>query len=139
MEIDIQITERQRKALNDWCVANEMNMAEYLGKKVWDAFLVDKYGDLNDKVPKVADKKEKKKPEGVVMAPYELQLDNVVTITTPSEWCLREIQGQKIVPGRAEMNTDALSKFNVSEPTEEEAKKETKAKTPKKITLTPVK
>lgn len=119
MEIDIQITERQRNALNDWCIANGINMAEYLGKKVWEAFLVDKYGDLNDKVPKVADKKEGKTPEGVVMAPYVLQMDNIVTITTPTE-----------------TSTEQSERHEMQEKVENA---DTKPKTPKKITLTPVK
>lgn len=77
--------------------------------------MVDKYGDLNDKVPKVADKKDEKEPEGVVMAPYDLQVENVVTISTPKE------------------------ETHVKEEAKVEITPIPKQKTPKKIPLTPVK
>ena len=132
MEIQIKLTERQYKTLNDWCVANNIDASEYLGKKVWEAFMVDKYGDLNDKVPKVVDKKEEKEPDGVVMVPYDLQTENVVTITTPKE-INDERYKNKDVEGKF------YEKFNVSESSKTEEKKEATPKTPKKIPLTPVK
>lgn len=132
MEIQIKLSEHQYKTLNDWCVANSIDTQEYLGKKVWEAFLVDKYGDLNDKVPKVVDKTDKKKPEGVIMAPYELQLENVVTITTP-----KEINDERYM--NKEVECKFYEKFNGSESSKTEEKKEATPKTPKKIPLTPVK
>lgn len=143
MEIQVKLTERQYKILKDWCVANNIDTAEYLGKKIWEAFMVDKYGDLNDKAPKVVDKKEEKEPEGVVMAPYELQLENVVTITTPKELPTEETKDISERYKNKKMDSNTVSEFNVSETSEEEPKKEektpSKSKTPKKIELKPVK